>query len=72
VLAELLVLIPLDVLLPSAGPTGSAAVYPRQGSGFAAAVVGGFFGLGVIILAMLLLNLKPKRVDPDGPDRRVR
>lgn len=69
-LGELLVLIPLDVLPPTASPTGSGpAVYPRQGQGFAAYVVGGFFGLGVIILAMVLLGLKPKRVDPDGPLR---
>lgn len=69
-LAELLVLIPLDVLPPTAGPTGSdGAVYPRQGQGFAAYVIGGFFGLGLIILAMILLNLKPRRADPDRPTR---
>ena len=69
-LGELLVLIPLDVLPPTASPTGAGpAVYPQQGQGFAAYVVGGFFGLGVIILAMVLLGLKPKRVDPDGPLR---
>jgi hypothetical protein len=70
VLGELLVLIPLDVLPPTASPTGPGpAVYPSQGQGFAAYVVGGFFGLGVIILAMVLLGLKPKRADPDGPLR---
>jgi hypothetical protein len=71
VLAELLVLIPLDVLPPTASPTGPAPVYPRQGQGFAAYVVGGFFALGVLILAMILLGLKPKRApDPDGPIQR--
>jgi hypothetical protein len=66
VLGEILALIPLDVLPPTATPTGSGtAVYPRQGQGFAAYLVGGFFGLGVIILAMVLLNLKPKRADKD-------
>jgi hypothetical protein len=66
VLGELLALIPLDVLPPTATPTGSGAqVYPQQGQRFAAYLVGGFFGLGVIILAMVLLSLKPKRVDPD-------
>jgi hypothetical protein len=70
VLGELLVLIPLDVLPPTANPTGpGSAVYPQQGQGFAAYVVGGFFGLGVIILAMVLLGLKPKRAEPDGPIR---
>ena len=65
-LGELLALIPLDVLPPTAAPTGSGqGVYPRQGQGFAAYVVGGFFGLGLIILAMVLLGLKPKRADPD-------
>ena len=65
-LAELLTLVPLDVLPPTATPTGSGTpVYPRQGQGFAAYVVGGFFGLGLIILAMVLLSLKPKRADPD-------
>jgi len=66
VLGEILALIPLDVLPPTATPSLSGtAVYPRQGQGFAAYLVGGFFGLGVIILAMVLLNLKPKRADKD-------
>ena len=65
-LGELLALIPLDVLPPTATPTGSGtAVYPSEGQGFAAYVVGGFLGLGVIIFAMVLLSLKPKRADPD-------
>ena len=64
-LGELLVLIPLDVLPPTPTPAGSGTeVFPSQGQGFAAYVVGGFFGLGVIILAMVLLSLKPKRADP--------
>jgi hypothetical protein len=72
-LGELLVLIPLDVLPPSASPTGAGpGVYPSRGQGFAAYIVGGFFGVGVIILAMVLLSLKPRRVDPDGPDPKRR
>lgn len=69
-LAELLVLIPLDVIPPTADPSRSgSAVYPTQGQGFAAYVVGGFFGLGIMILAMVLLGLKPKRADPDWRDK---
>jgi hypothetical protein len=50
------------VLPPSANPT-TGAVYPRQSSGFAAGVIGGFLALGILMLAMFLLNLKPKRVN---------
>jgi len=65
-LGELLALIPPDVLPPAATPTGPRTeVYPRQGQGFAAYLVGGFFGLGVIILAMVLLSLKPRPANPD-------
>ena len=35
---------------------------------FAAYILGGFFGLGILVLAMVLLNLRPKRVDPPAPD----
>lgn len=70
-LAELLVLIPLDVLPPTAAPSRPGSeVYPSQGQGFAAYVVGGFFGLGILILAMVLLGLKPKRANPDWRDTR--
>jgi hypothetical protein len=60
-------LLPLDVLLGS--PTATPPpVYPRQSHGFAAYILGGFFGLGILVLAMVLLNLRPKRVDPPSPD----
>lgn len=65
ILAELWLLLPLEV----ATPTPPGAVYPGSSSGFAAYLVGGFFGLGVLILAMVLISLKPKRVDPDRPHR---
>lgn len=68
-LAELLLLIPLDVLPPSPTPGAPDGVYPRQGQGFAAYIIGGFFGLGTLIVAMILLSLKPKRADPDWRDK---
>jgi hypothetical protein len=64
-----LTLIPLDVLphLPPT-PTPSSGVYPQQSQGFAAYIVGGFFGLGILVLAMVLLNHRPKRINPRPPD----
>jgi hypothetical protein len=60
-------LVLLDVLPPSPTTTGSGSeVYPQAGNGFAAYLIGGFFGLGVIVVAMILLSLKPKRADPGG------
>lgn len=58
-----LVLLPFEVVPPSAAPS-AGGVYPQQGNGFAAYIVGGFFGLGILILATVLLSMKPKRVDP--------
>ena len=54
-----LALVPLDVLLDPPTPTPSAA-YPGQAPGRGAYLLGGFFGLSIIVLAMLLLRL-PKR-----------
>jgi hypothetical protein len=69
-LGELLLLITLDVLPPTAAPSGSGSqVYPSSGQGFAAYIVGGFFGLGILILAMVLLGLKPKRAKPGWRDQ---
>ena len=63
-------LILLDVLPPSPSTTGSGSeVYPQAGHGFAAYIVGGFVGLGVLILAMILLSLKPRRADPGWQDK---
>ena len=53
-------------MLPPSSAPPSTGVYPQQSHGFAAYIVGGFIGLGVIILAMILLSMKPKRVDPDS------
>ncbi len=54
-----LALVPLDVLSEAPTPTPSAA-YPGQAPGRGAYLLGGFFGLGIIVLAMVLLRL-PKR-----------
>lgn len=57
-----LTLVPLDVLphLPSQMPS---ALPSRQRPGRGAYVVGAFIGLGILLLAMMLLKLPPKRVD---------
>ena len=55
----------LDLLTPTPTATGAGSeVYPQASHGFAAYLIGGFFGLGVIVLAGILLSLKPKRTDP--------
>lgn len=71
-LVTLLTLVPLD-----ATPTTTAVQNPvsptGQGNGFAASILGGFFGLGLIVLAAVLITLKPKRPDPrDNPPPRDR
>jgi hypothetical protein len=66
VLELIIGLLPLDVpppASPSAGGPGTP-VYPVRGNGFAAYLVGGFFALGLIILAGVLIGLKPKRARP--------
>jgi hypothetical protein len=62
-------LTPLDVLLLQPTPVSSPAVYPGESHGFAAyVVIGGFIGLGILLLAMALLNRRPKRTRPDIPN----
>jgi hypothetical protein len=56
-----LALIPPDAL-PSPTPSPSA-FSPRQGPGRGAYLLGGFIGLGILLLAMVLLRKGPKRVD---------
>jgi hypothetical protein len=53
-----LTLIPLDA---TASPV---PVYPPQSSGMAASLIGGFFGLGIVVLAAILLGTKPRRARP--------
>jgi hypothetical protein len=63
-------LILLDVLPPSPTATGAGSeTSPQVSHGFAVYLIGGFVGLGVIILAMVLLSLKPKRADPGWRDK---
>jgi len=57
-------LVPLDALPNQPSPTPPTAVYPRGSHGFAAYIIGGFIGLGILVLAMALLNRRPKRRDP--------
>jgi hypothetical protein len=52
-----LVLLPLE--LP--GPSPQPGVYPTQSNGFAAYIVGGFVGLGILILFMVWTSRRPKR-----------
>jgi hypothetical protein len=52
-----LLLLPLQ--LP--GPSRRPGVYPTQGNGFAAYIVGGFVGLGILILFMVWTSRRPKR-----------
>jgi hypothetical protein len=71
-LVTLLTLVPLD-----ATPIATAVQEPvspsGQGNGFAASILGGFFGLGLIVLAAVLVSLRPKRHDPrDNPPPRQR
>jgi hypothetical protein len=54
-------LVPLDVLLDPPTPTPSAA-NPGQAPGRGAYLLGGLFGLGIIVLAMVLLRF-PKRAN---------
>lgn len=56
VLAWVLGLLPLEVTEASPQP-----VYPEQGSGFAAYILGGFFGLGVLIAFAVWTSRRPKR-----------
>jgi hypothetical protein len=64
----LLTLLPLEVLLQPPTPTSSPAVYPSGSQGFAAYIIGGFIGLSILLIAMALLNRRPKRVKPPIPD----
>ena len=53
----LLALVPLDT--PGSSPR--PMVYPTQGNGFADYIVGGFVGLGILILFMVWTSRRPRR-----------
>jgi hypothetical protein len=55
----------LPLLLPLDATPSPVAVHPPAGSGFAyATLLGGFFGVGLIVLLWVLLHLKPKPRQP--------
>ena len=56
-----LALVPLDAL-PNQPTQTPSAVDPRQGVPSGAYIIGGFFGLAIIVLAMVLLRF-PKRAN---------
>lgn len=67
-LVTLLTLVPLDAT-PGVQPVSPSG----RGNGFAASILGGFFGLALIIVAAVFISLKPKRHDPrDTPPPRER
>jgi hypothetical protein len=61
-------LIPLDLPPQPPSPTPSA-LYPSRGPGRGAYFIGGFIGLGILMLAMTLLRLRPKRGDDWSHDQ---
>jgi hypothetical protein len=65
-------LVGLVGLVPLLAPAESPppVMPPDASSGFAyATLLGGFFGLGLLVLLWVLLNLKPKRQQPySGPN----
>jgi hypothetical protein len=58
----------LPDVLPSPPTPSPSAFTPRQGTGRGAYLLGGFFGLGIIVLAMVLLRF-PKRANRPPLDK---
>ena len=50
-------MMPMEV----AGASPRPQVYPSRGNGFANYIVGGFFGLGILVLFMVWTSRRPKR-----------
>ena len=61
-------LVPLDVEPYAPSPTPSA-LYPSRGPGRGAYILGGFIGLGILLLAMALLRSRPKGGHARTPDQ---
>lgn len=72
-LTAVLALIPLEAT-PGVPGEGVQPVSPGgRGNGFAAYILGGFFGLALLMVAMVFITKKPKRPDPrDIPPPRPR
>jgi hypothetical protein len=66
--AMVLMLIPLEVLLPDLPTPTPSAAYPSRGPGRGAYVLGGFIGLGILLLAMALLRMRPKGREGRRPE----
>jgi hypothetical protein len=67
-LMVLLTLFPLDVLAYQPTPSPSP-IHPSRGPGRGAYIIGGFMGLGILLLAMTLLGMRPKREGDRAPDQ---
>jgi hypothetical protein len=61
-------LFPLDLLAHQPSPSPSPLYLP-QGPGRGAYIIGGFMGLGILLLAMTLLRGRPKRDDDHTLDQ---
>ena len=68
--AGLLVGTLLPLLVPLDATPSPVAVHPPASSGFAyATLLGGFFGVGLIVLLWVLLHLRPRPRQPyTGPN----
>jgi hypothetical protein len=64
----LLTLFPLEIPPQPPSPTPSP-VNPSLGLGRGAYFIGSFIGLGILLLAMTLLRLRPRREDDHPSDR---